>query len=127
MTRNEYIQALRMTADWLVTHAEVPAPNYLNILVAQCTKEDLGHAAKALGKAEKKITDNYFSIVGHVDEVRLEFYNSRDAICERVKVAEKVIPAHTLPALAEQHIEEKIEEVFEWKCPGSILAESKVA
>lgn len=127
MKRTEYISGLRAVADFFEQNPEVEAEDYPHTFnFPGRTKEDLAVAAKALGHAEKQVTDSHFVIHGVIGGHILDFYNNRDAICERIKVGEKVIPAVTLPARAEAVIiPARIEEVYEWKCPDSLLAAAR--
>lgn len=132
MTRIEWIEGLRKVADFFEQHPEVmplgwmrggefeACPETFNI--PNQTKQQLSIAAKALGHADKVLTDSHFTIHGLVGGHAIDFYNTRESVCERVVVGTKVVPAHILPAREEMVIPESVQEVYEWKCPDSLLA-----
>lgn len=84
-------------------------------------KKQFGEAVAAAGNVEKSVSVcDYLhakvSFSGHYFIIAIE----QALACQRVKVGEKVIPAtqeYTLPAQSE-----RVEDVFEFKCPESFLA-----
>lgn len=121
--QQRFSEGLRELADFYDAHPEVKAPyTGTNFTIFGITKEDLPIYARAFGKAEKCFDAYSFQLSKSFGyEMKLRTYSSREEVCERVKIGEKVVPAHTIPAQEEKFVEEEVEAVFEWKCPDAIL------
>jgi hypothetical protein len=94
-------------------------------IVVFLDREDFSMAAKAMGSFDKNVDSAYFEMNKHFGGITLSVNFKRDEVCERVKVGEKVIPEQILPAKSEEVIPEHVEDVYEWKCPASVLAKGK--
>lgn len=111
---------LRDLADFLEDHPEVDvryAGWSFNLF-----PEDLAEIGRGgYGRLEKKVKGDWYCLIKHFGKhVTLEFNKSRELVCERVKVGEKIIPAEPERFIPEQVIPakpERVEEVYEWKCP----------
>jgi hypothetical protein len=116
----DIIDGLRAMADWLAAGHWIPEYTVMQLDVFP-SAEQFRQVAREAGKLEKKGSGDYFYLRKEfTPRVYIDFNQRRDQICERVKVGEKIIPATpemTIPARPE-----KVEEIFEWKCPPSLLA-----
>jgi hypothetical protein len=118
--------SLRELADFYDAHPELSAPDWqTEFTVFNVKKEDLPLYAKAFGSAEKYFDEYSFQLQRKFgDKILLRTYSSRETVCERVKIGEKTVPAHVVPAKPaeeEKYVEEAVVDVFEWKCPDAIL------
>lgn len=124
-SQQKFSQALREVADFYDQHPEIKTPVLGEMTIFGADKEQIALGARAFGKADKVFKGEYFSLIKTFPSgMRLEYFADRERVCERVKVGEEVIPAHVIPAQEETIVEEKIKEVFEWRC-GSIFGEEK--
>lgn len=123
MTGKERAALLRAQADWI---EKLPEDFYVcpdSVLVYCADKERFQRAVKAIGGAwSKKGGEDYFSAMKELcgEDDAIKVYTNREEVCERVKVGTKVIPAK--PELVVPATEERVIDVFEWKCPESVLS-----
>lgn len=133
MNKQEYVASLRELADF-VESREFPddwsgwyginsytAPD---IQFSVNSKTDFAKIAKAFGSFKKSgdsaSTDcNKELSLG----ARLALWGKKEAICEKVVVGKRIIPAE--PEQIIPATEEHEEEIIEWKCPESFIAASK--
>jgi hypothetical protein len=123
--RTDYIRGLREMADWLEAHPDVPAPcsDIFNVFVKD--KERFLEVRRAAGLSNKSGDANYvYFYKVFSGDIRLEINIKKELTCERVKVGEKVIPAKPARTIELPAEPEKREEVFEWRCPESLLKEN---
>lgn len=117
MTNKEYVDGLRRLADWYEQHPGVQLPfQHHPTVYAYSIKEDALAIASILGHSKKEFNGANFYLIKEFGEVKLRFYFSREAICERVVTGTKVIPAVSYP--------ERIEEIIEWKCHPLLEADA---
>lgn len=127
----EFIRSLRLLANWYEAHPEIsvlPHPYLFKTLWPSEFKDPktiLAAVAKAGGKVAKNYTETEIQVEVRFGSILLRYDAPREKVCERVKVGEKIIPAKVVPAREEMFIPEKVEEIFEWKCPESLLAGAK--
>lgn len=131
-SQQKFSTALRDLAEFYDAHPELTAPQYPSAFVIySITKNDLPTYARAFGTCDKVFDEYSYRLVKTFGAgIRLETYSSRESVCERVKIGEEVVPAHVVaakPAEEEKFVEEYKREVFEWKCPGSLLAPAVAA
>ena len=127
--RQAKIDATRRLLNWLEQRPAVPLPFQLDgerqwsiYVFGKESKTTMAMIARQGGKWEKRICGDDFLIIqdfGH--GIQLAVNADQENICTRVLESSEVVPAHTIPAKAEQHIDEYVKEVFAWKCPDSIL------
>jgi hypothetical protein len=122
-THVTFANDLRDLADWVESHPELQIPGLDRVDIFQ----RLPLYAKAMGTVEKEADDSFFMLRKNFGSIQLEVNWWREQVCERVKVGEKVIPEQILPAKSEEIIPEHVENVYEWKCPESILTGKKGA
>ena len=123
--RKEFVESLRNLADFFEQHEEIRLPLTTHITVFPNyseSKQQFRDFCRAIGgKIEKQFGDD----VMYADKpfgnlFILRFMAYRDAVCERVVVGTKVLPAteeRIVPAEPEREV-----EIVEWRC-GSVLAE----
>ena len=98
-------------------------PHVSDIYLFPHTKEEHAACVRAIGSCEKQFNNKWLYAIKPFNSFVLRVASERENVCERVKIGEKVIPARpetVLPAT-----EEKVEAVYEWRCPDSFLALAK--
>lgn len=83
------------------------------------TKEAFSEFLRQIGSFRKIYQDIYFSARKSFSDdgrIRIDFFTSRDMVCERVVVGTKEVPEQYTPA--------HTEEIVEWKCSESLLEHS---
>lgn len=114
-TREEVIQGLRDLIDWFEANEDLYIPWTLqgSHSVYAYNEEDLLAKRKLLhGKVEKVFTDyNVGFKKSFGGDVTLSVVTDRGTVCEKVKVGERHVEA----------VEAHTEDIYEWKCPDSIL------
>ena len=121
----EYATGLRLVADFIEQHPELPLPPTEFSNYSLNTKEEAEKLMRALGTCEKVYTDQMFYLVKKFGALTYRGVFFRDEVCTRIQVGEKLVPEHHLPARDAETIAEHMEPVYEWRCPGSVLNESK--
>lgn len=115
--RVDRVSSLRNLVEFLEAHESVPAPYLGDFYLFARSKEEF-LALRRLGGFEiKNADDQHFRMERSFGEFRLVLCVDREHVCERVKVGTRVVPAQ--PAKEAQP--ERVEEVFEWRCPESVL------
>jgi hypothetical protein len=120
--RAEFISGIRSLADWMEQHPSMPTPSSMGVANIYAGSRarllELRHACGLKDKAT--FHDEYVGFRKTFSEnVRLEVFCTKDKTCKRVQVGEKVIPA--TPEMLVPGKPERVEPVYEWKCPESIL------
>ena len=122
--RQDFINGLRQLADYLEARPALPVPDDLPVQGwvfswDDDAREELAAAARAMGKAEKQVSDFAFTLRGPQFAGGIYYYvgASRHTVCERVVVGtEKVeVPDPNAPTITEER------EIVEWHCPDSLL------
>lgn len=118
---SEFTDGLRAMADWFDQHPEWEDD------AAACTSvvltaDKLAAFALAMGKSEKEADEHTFGLRRRfAKSVSLRGFTWRDAVCERVKVGERTV-SRLVPPEGVQMVEvDEVEDVYEWRCPESIL------
>lgn len=119
--RQEFIDGLRAVADFYENHPEAHYDEMgLNISMYAFTddpKAAVVTTAKAMGKCEKEYCEEYFTIRKEFSgAVSLSVFAKRSKVCQAVKVGERVIPEHIVPATTEIVIPERTEDIIKWQC-----------
>lgn len=128
----ELIRALREVANFLEGNPQERIYSSIVLsLFPQGKEELLRVASSGFGTLHKKtIGDSLYALEKRfckTPEVFLQWVVNREAVCQRVKVGEKELPAEpemVLPAKPEVIIPAKparVEPIYEWKCPPSLL------
>ena len=99
----------------------MPLPLFPSMVAFVPGASELASVAKALGQAYKATLPAWFSVGRKFGPISFEISARRENVCRRVvtgtrEVPETVVPATTIPA--------HVEEIFEWECPESLLAEA---
>jgi hypothetical protein len=106
--------------DWFDAHPEVPMPYYLTANQEESfmeSFEDVMALRKSIGGTMEKVFTEW-SIGFRVMMTKDHYYTfttNRNAVCEKVEVGTRVIPAR------EAEPEREVPE-YKWVCPDSILA-----
>jgi hypothetical protein len=111
-----YIEGLRDLADYLETSEIELGYEYrtgIRLDVFTYSEAMFAEQQRKLGGFREKVLEGSYAIVRrtfgpHAIEVNI----SRDKVCERVEVGERVVPA----------TDEHVEKVYEWKCPEGFTA-----
>lgn len=119
----ELIDGMRACCDWM---EENPIDTCSDVML-NVFPGDLARAIKGMGHLEKETKgDHYFSLVKRFGpRVSVEWNKKREEVCERVLVGIEIIPAKPARTVELPEEPEKVEELYVWKCPESILAALK--
>jgi hypothetical protein len=116
----EFIAGLREFADWLELKPIDAPRSCRRILFCVHSTCDLIAVRRACALSEKNMEGDYVHFAKRFrGGISFSLFASKELTCERVKVGTKIIPAKpemVLPATPERE-----EEIFEWRCPDSIL------
>ena len=121
-TREGFIQSLRDAADFFEANNAIIVPKWQQDINCFATNDELAkqearNFAKAFGKAEKEYGDTLFEMSKHFGAgIRVRFLAHREAVCERVVLDRKIVPAFIVPAREGYTEPERVEEVVEWRC-----------
>lgn len=123
----QFIEGLRKLAELYQAHPELELPQYFDpFTIYNVKKESLPRVARIFGSLEKRYDESSFRLRKDFGGgIILETYSSRESVCQRVKIGERVVPAHVVPAKPaepELIVEEKVVDEFAWECPDSLLA-----
>lgn len=114
------VKGLRELADFLEARPEIEMWGGLTINLFADTNEKFAEAARTMGSCNKLTDGAYFMLRKEFSGgIKVDVNRNREAICTKVKIGEKIIPAvpeTVLPAKPAH-----VEEVYEWQCPESIL------
>lgn len=81
-------------------------------------------ARRGYGLLKKEVTSNWFMLVKEFGpRVKIEWNESRERVCKKVSKGTKVIPAEPAKTVTIEAKPERVEEIFEWECPESLLAD----
>lgn len=121
-----FIEGLRKLADLYLAHPELELPEYFSpFTIFNVRKADLPKVARIFGSLEKRYDESSFRLRKDFGGgIILETYSSRESVCQRVKIGERVVPAHVVPAKPaepELIVEEKTVDEYAWECPGDSL------
>jgi hypothetical protein len=112
--KQAYVQGLRDLADYLETsELDLAYYNGIRLDVFTYNEKTFAEQSRKLGGFREKVLEGSYAIVKrtfgpHTIEVNI----SRDKVCERVRVGERIEPA----------TEERVVELYEWKCPEGFTA-----
>lgn len=124
--RLERIAQLRLLADFHESCPDLPVPYLSDVILIAQDAAQMAALIKAVGKKMDKMEDYHegdtymrfrYRVPGTRINVRIII--EKEKTCERVLKEVKIIPAveeHVVPAQPERR-----EEVYEWRCPKSIL------
>jgi len=122
--RAAMIRGLREMATFLEMNPTLPAPRQIYCNLSGVSKEMLATIAECAEYCEKKIDSQWYNLdVRFSENVLIEYYNSREEVCERVQTG--TIKVEAKEAFTETIEHEAVEAhevpVYEYKCP-SLLA-----
>jgi hypothetical protein len=129
-SREAYIRGLRTLASFLEAHPLIPTPTqcYRLRLNDSFTREELSAIARSVSKAKKEFYDESFQLQIPVidsevydERVSITLTTEREAVCERIVVGTKLVPASTSVYETPEHEE----EIIEWRCIASLLSQSE--
>jgi hypothetical protein len=125
--RTATITGLQALASWIKANPEIEIPaNFSNIVFFRAEETDI-HAkfaeiAKAAPFAEKNASETYFTLkLCFSETVYIEYYTTREAICERVQVGTRFVEATEARVVTYETVPAHEEPIYEYKCP-SLLA-----
>lgn len=122
MTGKEAAANYRALAELAERVPHGPYVGSTDMIIVAHTSEEVAQTVKAIGgKWQKDNNENNMLIIQTVtDTADIRLVINHAHICERVKTGTLLVPAQperTLPATPQHE-----EDVYEWKCPESILA-----
>lgn len=113
--RADKIAGIRLFVDWLEQHPEVELPVSLtDISQYVFTRHELATIAKALGKASKSPSDDYFGVERTFGEISYRAFTERDKVCRAVVVGTELVPEEVRPAYERK--------IVEWQCDDPLLS-----
>jgi hypothetical protein len=128
MTLADEIQAL---ADFVRAHpSAIPAHTNLQLTIFARSARLADVARAGYGHLEKHVCDDWYMLrryFGPSRRVLIEWNEKRDEICTKVKIGEKVHPAKPEETVVIPAKPERVEEIFEWRCPESLLSKDEQA
>ena len=119
----QYIADMRSFLDWLEANPG-PGVSHDLVLVSVCSDAEWASAIRWIGKAEKGANSDFFTLKRRFGSIVLDLYRRRELVCEKVKVGEKSYPAEPAKTVEIPAKEARVEDIYEWKCPESILRET---
>jgi hypothetical protein len=121
MTNREFADSLRKVADFYEANPDFPQfLDEINVF-ERGGREALARQARCFGHCEKDVDDVWFMVKRDFGQIRLVLNAYRDKVCERVLVRTEEVPEHIIPAIAEEIVPAHKKEIYEWKCPDSLL------
>lgn len=117
------IDGLRKLADFLESRPGLTFYEEFDLSCFVYSDEEFTASVKAIGTFDKVFVGDFFvarKIFG--GGVRFDVNRKRDKVCTRVVVGQKTIPAEPEKIITVPAKPERVEEVFEWQCPKSLLA-----
>lgn len=75
----------------------------------------------AMDKVVSESHPNLFILRKKEDGFVVEFNFNRNDVCRQVKVGEKVLPAEPAKTINIEAKPERVEPIYEWQCPDSLL------
>ena len=113
-----FVDGLRALAGFLERHPDMPRPGTVRVDIWVDTKEEFRKVARTLGSAEKLDQFDWLYVLRkHFSEtVQLDLNITRGLVCERIVTGTRVVPETFTP--------ERVEQIFEWTCPDSIMKEA---
>lgn len=113
--RKAYADGLRQVADWI----ESTEANLENLMFTPKTfdlftwdKDDFDAQSSAIGGFREKVVEGSYAVTRRrFGPHKVDVNISREAVCERVQVGERIVPAQAA-------VEEHVEPVYEWQCEG---------
>lgn len=112
--KRAYIEGLHALANYLET-SELEFPYYSGIRLDVFTynEDNFADQSRKLGGFREKVLEGSYAIVKRTfGPHKIEVNISREKVCTRVEVGERVVPA----------TEERVEKVYEWECPEGFTA-----
>lgn len=123
--RMEFIAGLRELVDWYEAHPECRPPHSCSVDLFAHSKEEFIEMRRQAGCQEKATVGDW--MIFRKDfrgNVRIDINISKENTCERVKVGTRIIPAQPARVIELEAAPEKVEDVYEWKCPEAILEQA---
>jgi hypothetical protein len=119
--RKDVITGLREYADFLEQHPSVPEPCITTFNVFAWSPDEFRAMAREIGAAKKGENGSWLYLRKTFGNgaVGFDLNTGRDAICTRKVVGTRIVPAKP----ATEATPETTEDIIEWDCPDSILAE----
>jgi hypothetical protein len=131
MTHKEFADGLREFAEFIELHEEIPVPSgqtfHANArdIDKAAQRAHAAMVAKAFGHSNKEEYEQSMQITHRFNAVvKMEVWYDRDALCERVELERKIIPAVPETTIVKPAVPEHEEIVYGWKC-APILKEKK--
>lgn len=109
--RQAFIQGLRQLADFLEQHEVIPVPEFeRSIMVFIESAEAFKTYARHMGHAHKDFVEEWIQLRKTFGPITYTLTMERAKICTKTVIGMRDVPAHQ-------------EEIVEWSCSDSILAE----
>jgi hypothetical protein len=120
----EFIDMLRTLAALYEAHPTLPLPYFGGTFNAPVSKDELFLVAREL-RCKPHLGSTYAEVKFTLDEkTKLEFYVSREMVCERVQIATKKEKRPVMVKTGEEEVEVP---VYKWVCPDDLMAAEEQA
>jgi hypothetical protein len=110
MERANKLEDLEKMIEFLKEHPEVPLPVFYNFNAFADDKAQILEVARS-GEWKKIYSGEYFTLAKNFGGINLEVSIHREAVCKRIVVGSKIIPA----------VPEHTVDIVEWECDKSIF------
>lgn len=125
-TAAEYATGLRELADWIEAHPDIALPDNELMVYSLNTRAEAANCLRALMPCKKEYRDTNFYISREFGPITLKFMFYRNDICTKRVVGTKEVGTEVIPSrfTPEQIIPAHTEEIYEWDCGESLLAQA---
>ena len=130
MTHKEYADSLRLIAKFFEDNQQIDLPHDAHLMgyYAANSKEQLAAIIRAFGGPCQKKYGVSFSTSFDLDlqfgSITMRITAERSTVCRPMVVGKKKVKEVVVPAREEKILPEHEEDIVEWQCGESLLAES---
>ena len=117
-SHNDYANSLRMIADWIQAHPEMPLPEKELRIFNFDGKEQFAIIAKAMKTFKKDYLDSMIYLTKEFGCFTVQAVEYREKVCERVVVGTKKVIEQKVIKYEEVEVDQ---EIVEWKCTDARL------
>ena len=124
MERQDYIEGLRMIADFLESHLLVPLPTTTEFMIFDVHgKDQMIAIARQFGTCDKSADDSFFRLRKSFGPLILEALDYCEKVCTKVVVGTRRVEDQQIPAREAEFIPAHDEPIVEWRCPSLLAVE----
>lgn len=116
----QLIDDLRSLANFLEDRPTLRLSKNFDIYTC-VSPEEMKDIVRMCGTIEKKVENSTFDVVKRIGGIKLTWFTSRENVCKRIKVGEKIVPAQEARTIEIEAKPETVEAIYKWECPDSLL------